>query len=251
MNAIKKLFYAVYKVYFILVFVLIFLLLYPFFLIGFHLIKNVKYTYFLHRIWAILLNILTLIFLRIEVIGKPLPNEPFIIIANHTSFLDVFLMCKLLPHHPFVFMAKSELLKAPLFNILFKYYHIPVYRSNRKKAAEAISKGKNALNKGLCVAIFPEGGIIDGYAPRVAPFKNGAFELALHENVGILPITFLSNFKIIGDAEKIFSVSRPGIAKAIIHPYISKEEVQSMDIKTLKSICFEIIEKPLKEKYGF
>jgi 1-acyl-sn-glycerol-3-phosphate acyltransferase len=180
-----------------------------------------------------------------------LPKEPFVIISNHTSFLDVFLMCGLLPKHPFVFMAKSELLKVPLFGTLFKHYHIPVYRNNRKKAAEAVLKGKQALKDDLCIVIFPEGGIIDGYAPRLAPFKNGAFELALAEKVGILPITFLSNFKIIGDAEKPFSVSRPGIAQAVVHQFITKEEVQDLSVKELKNKCFEIIEKPLREKYLF
>lgn len=232
-------------------FVALFLILYPFFLLGFHVIKNHRYTYFLHRIWAYLLNFFTLIFLRVENKNVDLPKEPFIIISNHTSFLDVFLMCKILPHNPFVFMAKSELLSVPLFRFLFIHYHIPVYRKNRKKAAEAIVKGKRCLKEGLSIVIFPEGGIIDGYAPKLAPFKNGAFEMALSENVGILPITFLNNFQIIGDAEKIFSTSRPGVAKAVVHAYISKEEVQKMTVKELKTRCFNTIEQPLKKKYNY
>lgn len=250
MSLLKNIFYLLYKLYFMLVFVVIFVALYPFFLIGFHIIKNDKFTFLLHVIWAYTLNFFTFIFLKRINYNSHIPNEPFIIVSNHTSFLDVFLMFRLFPTHPFVFMAKSELLKIPVFGILFKYYHIPVYRNNRRKSAEAIIKGRKIIGKGMSIAIFPEGGIIDGYAPRVAPFKNGAFELAKNENIGVLPVTFTRNFKIIGDTGKLLSIARPGIAEAVIHPFITKEEIQEMSILELKRKCFETVERPLKSTYG-
>ncbi len=251
MRRIKQLFYLLYKLYFIIVFTVLFALLYPFFKLGFYVIKNNQYTYFLHRLWSFTLHLLTFIFLKKTNYNKNLPKEPFIIIANHTSFLDVFLMFKMFPKNPFIFMAKAELASIPLFGMLFRHFHIPVHRKNIRKAAEAVVKGKKTLSDGMCLAIFPEGGIIDGYAPKVAPFKNGAFELAISEKVGIVLVTFMNNFRIIGDTSKLLSVARPAIAEAIIHPYIDKDEVQKMTVLELKQKCFEIIEKPLKDKYGF
>jgi len=251
MKLLKNSFYFLYKLYYLAVFFTVFLALYPLFLLGFYIIKKPKFTYFLHRIWARILNLLTLVFLTTENKAAKLPKEPLIIISNHTSFLDVFLMCHILPDYPFIFMAKSELLKIPLFKTLFKHYHIPVYRKNQKKAAQSLLKCRKALKNGLSIVIFPEGGIIEGYAPRLAPFKNGAFELAIRENIAVLPITFTRNFKIIEEPNHWFSVARPGIAKAIVHPYISREEVQSMGMSELRKKCFDIIEEPLREIYGF
>ncbi len=250
MSLLKNIFYLLYKLYFMLVFVVIFVILYPLFLLGFHVIKNNKFTYLLHVIWAYTLNFFTFIFLKKTNYNTHIPDEPFIIISNHTSFLDVFLMFKIFPNHPFVFMGKSELLTIPVFGILFKYYHIPVYRNNRRKSAEAIIKGRKLIGEGMSIAIFPEGGIIDGYAPRLAPFKNGAFELAKNENIGILAVTFTRNFQLVGDTGKLISVARPGVAEAIIHPFISKEEVQGASVLDLKRKCHEIVEAPLKSLYG-
>lgn len=252
MKTLKNILYLLYKFYFMLVFSVLFFILFPFFLIGFFVYKNDRYIFGIHQIWAYSLSFFTFIFLRKEDKNEGrLPKGPYVIIANHTSYLDVFLMGKVIPKHPFVFMAKAELSKIPLFGMLFKYYHIPVYRTNRKKAADAIRKGKKALEKGTSLVIFPEGGIIDGYAPRVAPFKNGAFELAKSEGVAIVPITFTNNFQIIGEVEKLFSLARPGVAEAIIHPFLSKEEVQELSILELKKKCFDLIEAPLKERYRF
>lgn len=251
MKLLKNGFYVLFKIYYFTVFFLIYLVLYPFFVLNFAVFKNNKFTYLLHRIWAFLLNTTTLIFVKKRTSSLKLPDEPLVIISNHTSFLDIFLMYQLLPNHPSVFMAKAELTKIPLFKTLFRYYHIPVYRKDKKKAAQALMKCQRSLRKGLSIVIFPEGGIVDGLAPKLGHFKNGAFDLAKRENVAILPITFTRNFKILAEPNSLFSVSRPGIAEAVIHEVITKEEIQNMDILTLKDRCFEIIEKPLREMYDY
>jgi len=249
MNLLKNAFYLIYKLYYFTVFTLLFLALYPFLLIGIFLLKNNYFIYFLHRVWAFLLNLLTFISLEVRRENQVLPNQPLIIIANHTSFLDVFLMTKIVPNHPFVFMAKAELLKIPLFRTLFKFYHIPVFRKSRKKAAQAIVLSKVKLRSGLSVVIFPEGGIIDGLAPKMAHFKNGAFELAKDQKVAILPITYLNNFKLLESRDKFLSVSRPGKAYAVVHPLISVDEVMKLSVQELKQKCYDTINQPLVERW--
>lgn len=250
MKIIKTPFYLLYKLYYLLVFSSLFLILLPFFLIGFYLVKNDKYIYFIHRVWAKCLNILTFIKLDLKPGGANLPQGPFVIISNHTSFLDVFLMCLILPHTPLVFMAKAELMNIPLFGLLFKHYHIPVFRKNRKKAAQSLIKSEECIEKGLSVVIFPEGGIYD-IAPKLASFKNGAFKMAKDKQIPILPITFLNNFKLIGEPSELMSVARPGIAHAVIHPLVLVDEVNELSVTELKDKCYQIIEAPLKEKYKF
>lgn len=251
MTIIKRILQSVYKLYYVLIFSALFLLLYPFFLIGFFIIKNQYFIYQLHVIWAKCLNFLTFISLDIKNPISNLPKGPYVIISNHTSFLDVFLMCLIFPKTPLVFMAKSELLSIPLFRTLFKYYHIPVYRKNRKKAAYSIIQSEKKLDEGLSVVLFPEGGIIDGYAPRLAPFKNGAFKLAKDKGVAIIPLTYIGNYQLIDEPTKLFSTARPGRARVVIHPIITAKEVGSLSQKELRDKCFEIIEKPLKDEYNY
>lgn len=251
MKIVKIPFYLLFKLYYLVVFSLIFLLLLPFFLIGFHVYKNNLYIYRLHRIWAKLLNVFTLIKLDLTNKNLQLPKGPFIIISNHTSFLDVFLMCLIFPHHPLVFMAKAELMKIPLFGILFKYYHIPVYRNDRKKAASSIESSEQRIDMGLSIVLFPEGGIFNELIPQPAPFKNGAFRMAKDKQVPIVPITFLNNFRLVGEPSEFFSVARPGVAKAIVHPVITVAEINELSLQALKEKSYQTIVQPLKEKYKF
>ena len=53
-----------------------------------------------------------------------LPDGPYIIVANHTSYLDIFFMYSMLPKHPFVFLGKSEILTYPIIRTYFKNLNI-------------------------------------------------------------------------------------------------------------------------------
>ena len=49
------------------------------------------------------------------------PNKQYIIIANHTSMIDVMLPCILHPEHPICFVGKKELEKIPIFGSIYKF----------------------------------------------------------------------------------------------------------------------------------
>ena len=51
---------------------------------------------------------------------NPLPEGPYVIVANHTSYLDIFFMYSILPKHPFVFLGKSEILTYPIIAPILK-----------------------------------------------------------------------------------------------------------------------------------
>jgi 1-acyl-sn-glycerol-3-phosphate acyltransferase len=96
--------------------------------------------------------------------------------------------------------------------------------------------------------LFPEGGIFDG-APRLKPFRNGAFKLAIKHEVKIVPITFLNNWKYLGDQNPLFGNGRPGISKVIIHPPVSTLGLDLNDVVPLRNECYEVIETPLRNRY--
>lgn len=174
-----------------------------------------------------------------------IPEGPYIIIANHSSYLDIFLMPSIVSNQPFLFLGKSEILSYPLIKTYFKRLNIPVHRNNAIKAARSLVAASKEVRKGWSLVIFPEGGIPDDNNPKMIPFKDGAFQLAKSINVPIVPITYVNNFKLFSDPTNLFESARPGVSKVYIHESISKEEVESLTQFQLKEKCFNIINAPI------
>jgi 1-acyl-sn-glycerol-3-phosphate acyltransferase len=181
--------------------------------------------------------------------SAPLPDGPYIVIANHASYLDIFFMPSIMSGHPFLFLGKSEILKYPLIKAYFKQMNIPVFRSNAIKSARALVTAAKEARKGWSLVIFPEGGIPDADNPRMIPFKDGAFQLAKSLNIPIVPLTFTNNYRLFSDPGDFLGPARPGVSHVYIHPYLSAEEIKSLSQEALKARCFDIINQALLETH--
>ncbi len=180
---------------------------------------------------------------------EALPEGPYIIVANHTSYLDIFFMYSMLPKHPFVFLGKSEILTYPIIRTYFKNLNIPVFRFDRKKVGVSFQLALEAIEEGWSLVIFPEGTIPEVNIPKMMPFKNGAFKIAKEANVPIVPITFTTNHLLFSDPTMVFGPARPGVSRFYIGKYISKELVAKKSFTELKELCFSRVEAPLKKEY--
>lgn len=145
----------------------------------------------------------------------------------------------------FLFLGKSELLSYPILGTYFRKLHIPVFRNNKIKSAKSFIQAKKAVKNGWSLMIFPEGGIPDENLPEMVPFKDGAFKLAKHLNIPIVPITFTTNYKLFSDPGNYFGGAHPGISKVYIHEYLSTDSISSFTEKELMQKCFDIINEPL------
>jgi 1-acyl-sn-glycerol-3-phosphate acyltransferase len=246
MKYILAIIYNVWKLYIGIIFVITLLLLYPIFLI---LLSNKKYhiyTFKLNVFWSRLVRIFCFYAVNIE--GEiSAKNEPMIICANHTSYLDIFLLYSIFPTTPFLFMGKSEILAYPLVKRFFKGLNIPVYRSDRIKAAKSFIQARNALQSNWSIVIFPEGGI-PYETPYLAPFKNGTFQLAISAKAGLQPLTFCNNYYLFSDPEAIYDRAMPGLSKVVIHPYISSTEVLGESVEKLNERVYANIDSRLPQK---
>lgn len=165
-----------------------------------------------------------------------LPDPPFIICPNHSSYLDILYLMLPFPER-FVFLGKGEILKWPYFSMFFRSMNIAVPRSSQRKAHEAYLKAGQELREGVPVAIFPEGTIPDK-APKMSAFKKGAFRLSKEENVPIVPLTFLDHWRIFPEGEGFWGSIRPGRSRIVVHDPIYPEEkdVEELMESTRKSI---------------
>ena len=245
MKLLLGILFYMWKIYIGLVFLTTLLLFYPllFFFLYFEKLK--PYSFKINVLWSRCMRIFC--FYAVEKNSfKPTPNTSYIIVANHTSYLDIFLLYSILPKTKFIFMGKRELLDYPLVKTFFKRLNIPVDRSSSRQSAKAFIKAKNEIKNGWSVVIFPEGGIIDPTS-ELHPFKNGAFQLAKAAQQPLLPITFINNYYLFSDPECFFYPAMPGLAKVVIHPAIEAKEVANSEIHALNEKAYAQINSVLKE----
>ncbi len=237
-----------WKLYVGAVFAVFAILLYPFFLAVLVRPEWKKMSFRLFILWSWLMRFACFYYVK-RVEAHPLPDGPYIIISNHSSYLDIFFMYSILPKHPFVFLGKSEILTYPIIKTYFKNLNIPVYRNDRSKAGKSYLLSQKAVQEGWSLVIFPEGGIPDDHVPKMVPFKDGAFKLAKELKIPIVPLTFTNNYHLFSDPTEILGPGRPGVARLHIHPHLSVETIETMEVKQLKEFCFQTIQKPIQEAY--
>lgn len=118
------------------------------------------------------------------------PSEGAVIVAaNHVTNFDVFPMQFALPR-PLFFMAKAELFKNPLVDLLVRNLSaFPVNRS--EKDVWAMRHAAKVLNHGQVLAMFPEGMRSKGRGLGVA--KTGTARLAIEAQCPIVPMAIIGS----------------------------------------------------------
>jgi 1-acyl-sn-glycerol-3-phosphate acyltransferase len=113
------------------------------------------------------------------------PRRPYVVVSNHQSFVDILLIS----HLPFEmkWLSKVEMFKIPLLGWLMRLADdIPVTRGERSSGSAALEQCAERLAKKVSVMIFPEGTRSKDGALK--EFKDGAFRLAIENQVPILPL---------------------------------------------------------------
>ena len=239
---IKKPFVVLWKIWFLLVFAVSGIILFLLFKWYLSRGKN-KESLRLLRIWSYFVQYTTGIIL-IKKGKENFPKPPYIIVSNHSSYLDIILMFTVIPDY-FAFLGKAELANWPIVKIFFKSgMQIAVPRTSRKGSHEAFIKSKQALENGTSLVIFPEA-TIPTFVPRMKSFKNGAFRLAIETGFPLVPLSFPSNYKRMMSGGFLKAQASPGLAPVIIHPAIETKGMTEEDIVPLRQKIFEIIEQEL------
>ncbi|HEU4385935.1 MAG TPA: lysophospholipid acyltransferase family protein, partial [Anaeromyxobacteraceae bacterium] len=130
---------------------------------------------------------------RVRIDGAVPPARfPFVAVANHQSFLDVFMLARLPWEMKWV--AKEELFRIPWLGWMFRLSgDIPVRRGDHESGQAVLAAARHYLDRGMSVMFFPEGTRSrDGH---LQAFKIGAFRLAVEAGVPVLPVA------VVGTAE--------------------------------------------------
>ncbi|WP_297704374.1 1-acyl-sn-glycerol-3-phosphate acyltransferase [uncultured Eudoraea sp.] len=167
-------------------------------------------------------------------------GKSYMLVANHTSMLDIMMMLKT-SKNPFVFIGKKELVNIPLFGFFYKRVCILVDREDSRSRAAVYRRAQKRLNQGLSICIFPEGGVPEEHI-ILDEFKDGAFKMAIAHNIPVVPITFYDN--------KIrfpftFYSGGPGIARVRVHSFFKTKELMENQKSELREQVRNVILKEL------
>ena len=110
----------------------------------------------------------------------------YIIMMNHSSFLDVFIF-PLIPRGAYSGVTAVENFKIPVFSTIIRRIRaIPIERKNLFSAIESIKKAEEVLKAGIHIGILPEGTrTLDG---NIGPMKKGGFHMAINTGTSIVPV---------------------------------------------------------------
>jgi len=153
--------------------------------------------------------------------------RPCIVVANHQSNWDLFIVGGIVPDRT-VSLGKKSLKLLPVFGQLYWLAgNVLIDRGNPKKAKEAMEITKQALTeKNTSIWIFPEGTRNQG--KNLLPFKKGAFVTAINAGVPIVPVccsSYLDHFDL-GQLNN-------GTAKLRVLPAVSTKGLKQSDANEL------------------
>lgn len=142
-------------------------------------------------------------------------GKSYMLVANHTSMLDIMLMLYI-SKNPFVFVGKKELVKIPIFGFFYKRVCIMVDREDAKSRTAVYRRAQRRLNQGMSICIFPEGGVPDDESVVLDDFKDGAFKMAIAHSIPVVPMSFIDNKKRFPFS---FFSGGPGRLRAKVHSF--------------------------------
>jgi 1-acyl-sn-glycerol-3-phosphate acyltransferase len=170
------------------------------------------------------------------------PKRSYMLVANHTSMLDIMLMLRV-SRNPFIFVGKKELGNLPIFGFFYKRVCILVDREDSRSRSAVYRRAQSRLTKGLSICIFPEGGVPEE-SVILDSFKDGAFKMAIAHQIEVVPMTFYDNKRRF--PFRFFSGS-PGPLRARVHGFFDTRAYTSSDAASLRTEVRDLIYESLQK----
>ena len=167
-------------------------------------------------------------------------SKPYLICPNHVSYLDIPVIFSIIPT-VFVFVGKKSLSKLPVFGWVYKKTMILVDRASKRSSYQAYKHASERISQGVGITIFPEGGIPE-HDVKLQRFKNGAFRMAIEQNVDLVPVTFIDNKRCM-PSDRL--QGKPGKLKVFVHKPIKAGTYTTETIHEFKDFVFKTINDKL------
>ena len=176
-------------------------------------------------------------------------NKGFIIAANHTSYMDIWILAVVfyLKEKNIVrFIAKKILTKDAHVKTLIRLFGpltVPIYFDSNTSKEELFEEATKTLKKGQIIGIFPEGE--RNTAAEIRKGKTGMTRLAIISKSPIVPIGINGTYEIMPkkNTPKFKKIVTLNIGKPI---YLNKYYNKKITKKLLRNINDEIMKEIAK-----
>ncbi|KAJ2722377.1 1-acylglycerol-3-phosphate O-acyltransferase [Coemansia sp. Benny D115] len=178
--------------------------------------------------------------LKIEIEGEEILQRagPCVLAGNHQSMFDLVMLGRVFPMQT-VILAKKAISYYPFVGWFMRLSgDIFISRGSKQSASEMFRKASEELrSKNVSVWFFPEGtrGRFE-HGPDLLPFKIGAFLLAYHAKVPIVPVVTMDFHNMY---EKRTMWSAPGTIKVKVLEPIPMDGVREEDLKDVMATTRE------------
>lgn len=135
--------------------------------------------------------------IKANVIGEEnIPESgPYLIMANHQGYADIYAMLDGIRNRQIGFIAKKEFMKLkPLAKAIHYTGSIFINRGDARDAIKTVRETTERFKNGYTMCIFPEG--TRSHSNAMRHFKPGSFKFAQKANVPILPISLVDSYKV-------------------------------------------------------
>jgi 1-acyl-sn-glycerol-3-phosphate acyltransferase len=166
---------------------------------------------------------------------------PLILVANHVHVLDPIFLEFSLPRW-ITFVAKEELFRSLFLRLWLRWAgSLPLQRDGKVREKHRILEGaKKALEEGLILGMFPEGG--RSHDGKLRKGKAGSAVIAAKTDVPLLPVGVIGTDKIHGIS---WLWKRPRIVVKIGKPFklpptsskISRSQMQLLTTQLMREIA--------------
>lgn len=174
-------------------------------------------------------------------------NKQYIFIANHSSYLDIPSVIRCM-HQKVRVLGKYEMVKYPLFGLIYRVAVILVDRRDAEHRAQSVRALKAAIARKISIFIFPEGTFNETDKP-LKDFYDGAFRTAVETQTSIKPILFIDNAKRLN--QKSILAITPGLSRCVFLDEIKVEAYKTKeDVKLLRQKVYTLMEEGLL-RYGY
>lgn len=161
-------------------------------------------------------------------------NKNYIVVCNHSSFMDVPVTTPFMPNANKT-IAKKEFAFIPFFGWIYSLGAVLIDRKNEQSRKQGYTKMKRVLATGLDMVIYPEGTRNKTDEP-LRPFHDGAFRLSAETKVPIIPALIFNTKKILPPDKPFFML--PHIIE--MH-FLPPQLPDNLPVPALKQKVFELM----------
>lgn len=150
---------------------------------------------FYHAVAIPLLFVACKVWFGFRIAGSPrasLPHGGCVVVANHVHYLDCAMVGVAVWPHRVTFLVDRCNWDHPVIGVFMRLFECIPTGETIAQTRAMLHAVRSVPDEGRVLAVFPEGERVN-YHEGLAPFRPGAFSVAAHAGVPVVPVVLVAN----------------------------------------------------------